>query len=220
MKKYYINIHSPKIAIILFLILFPIILYVLTLSSKGGNPIIPFIIFIGLLIGAGYLITILSRARVKIELTEEGFKHLWIRKFVFSRDKDIELKWSQIINYVYQEGRGYESFQLTLPENKRYKILRYNYFPQKDDFEKFISQFPGFINKLKESTDNKIEKGKSMFEEPAFKWIMIIFTAILTLLIINKILNPENSTSWIVCLCLSLIIGFYWIQMRINKKKN
>jgi hypothetical protein len=204
---------------ILLIVLFPCAIFlVLSLMPKEMNSIFTTILLLGLLAGIAYLATILSSARIKIEITEESFKHIWIRKFYFSREKDIEIKWSQIIDYVFDADKGFDSFQLTLPNHKRYKIYRYNYFPQKDDFVKFHAQFPKNLEQINEINDKEIKKGKTFYQEAGFKWLMIFMTAGVALIFGNKLLNPESGTSWGTLGVLGTAILFYWLQIR--KKNN
>jgi len=220
MKKYNINIYSNKIAILCLIILFPLTLYIVNYITLGINFTLQILIFFVLMIGAGYLTTVLSRAKIRIELTEESFKHIWVKKFFFSRDKDIELNWSQILNYVFESDRGFDSFQLTLPEKKRYKVFRYNHFSQKDDFHNFEIQFPKFINKINATKDNKsIEKGRTIYEEPIFKLIMIFTTFVVLFLISYNILNPENNTNWSALGVSVAATGFYWMQIIRYRKR-
>jgi hypothetical protein len=218
MKKYYININSHRIAIILVIILFSVFFYVLSSLPKGMNSIFSFILILGLFVGIAYLVTILSRARIKIEITDESFKHIWIRRFLFSREKDIEIKWSQIIDYVFEEDRGFDSFQLTLPDNKRYKIYRYNYLAQKDDFDKFNTQFPKNLRKINEINEDEIKEGKSFYQEAGFKWLMVFMTAGVAFIFADKLLNLESGTRWGTLGVLGTAILFYWLQIR--KKNN
>ncbi len=217
MRKYFINIHSNKIAIILLVLLFPIDIFILDSLPREINFAIRIAIFLGLLVFTGYIIFIMSRAKIKIELADECFRHKWIHKFIFSNEKDIEITWDKIIDYIIEEDRGFDSFQLTLTDNKRYKIVRYNHFPQKDDFHKFIIQFPKFINK---ETNTKIKIGISFFETRVFKWLMIFFTFCLLFMIYEKITKPDSSTNWGTLGLLASSIVFYWTRMKILKNKN
>lgn len=215
MKKYYLNIHSNRIAILLLIILFPgAIFLVLSLLPKEINSIFSTIILLGLVVGIAYFVTILSRARIKIEMTDECFKHIWIRRFLFSREKDIELKWSQITDYVFDADKGFDSFQLTLPDHKRYKIYRYNYFPHKNDFARFHAQFPKNLIHINEINNKEINKGYTFYEEAGFKWLMVFMTAGAALIFGNKLLNPESGTSWGTLGVVGTAILFYWLQIR------
>jgi hypothetical protein len=214
MKKYYLNINSNRIAIISFVVLFPPTLFLLGQLPKGINNFILFLLFFGQQIGITYLITIFSRARIKIEITDKSYKHIWIKKFLFSRESDVEIKWSQIIDYVFEEDRGFDSFQLTLPDKKRYKIWRNNYFTQNADFTKFNTYFPKDLERINDALGIEIKRGKTIYEERGFKWIMLFISIVVGFLICNKLINPGNGINWSTLGILVLAMAFYGLRMR------
>ncbi|MFZ4740609.1 MAG: hypothetical protein ACOYLE_05550 [Bacteroidales bacterium] len=220
MKKYNINIHSNRIAIISLIILFPLSLFIVDFITIGVNFTLHIIVFFGLIIGAGYLATYLSKSKIRIELTEESFKHIWVKRFIFSKEPDIKLDWNEIDNYFFENDRGFDSFQLTLNENKRYKITRYNHFPQHDDFYKFSIQFPKFINKVNTTENKSIKIGKTIFEEPLIKLFMFLATIVAVFILFYNLLYERNNTKWSsIGIMISGII-FYWMQViRYRKKK-
>ena len=217
MKFYYININSHRIAIISFIILFPIGTYLVNCIPNANIKIFDFILFASMLAGIVYLTMLLSRARIKIEFTEEGFRHIWVKKFILSQEKDIKIDWDQIVDYIFEEERGWDSFQLTLKDNNKYKIYRYTYFPQKDDFNKLAVQLPKYVKKINESKNIGIGEGKSIYQLKSFKWILLLLTASTILLLSIKLANPESAIQWTALGVIVAALLFYWMQIK-NKK--
>jgi len=200
------------------LALFASIVLIISEVPKGLNSVFAYTLFMGLVLASGYVSLLLSRARIKIELSEKGFSHIWIKRFLFSNEEDVELDWNQIIDYIYESDRNYDTFQLTLYSNLKYKIYRYNIFPQKDDFNQFISDFPKYITKINKEHDENIKPGKTFYEHPASKWILIFFTIVFMFLVINKISHNSANTNWVTLATLFFAIGFYWTQIMSRKK--
>ncbi|MEP5365933.1 MAG: hypothetical protein ABJQ37_18940 [Reichenbachiella sp.] len=133
-----------------------------------------------------------------------------------SKKPNIELSWDRIINYAYQEDRGLDSFRLTLTNNQQYKFYRLTYFPQKDEFDKFLDQFPKFIADEGNQTTRTIEQGRTEFQTPSFKWILIGMTVIASGLLINTLIDPDSGTTWPALGVIFTGILFYWTKVRRN----
>jgi hypothetical protein len=60
--------------------------------------------------------------KVKVLFTDEGFVHIWQRRFILSWEKNIKISWDIVDNYVFQEDRTFDSFIINLTNKTRYKI--------------------------------------------------------------------------------------------------
>ena len=149
MKKYEINIFSNKIAVLsaLILVVFASEFAVL-ISDKFTKLNTAFIILLFFAL-AYFGVRFLSKGKIVIELTENSFKHTWIKKFLFSSEIDIELEWDDILNHGGGFWQLHEYFQLDLNNNKKYRIYRWAVFSPKDDFRRFEKEFSNYLNSIK-----------------------------------------------------------------------
>jgi hypothetical protein len=212
MKSYEININSNKRAIPIAIIFFGLSIYFMTLIPSDWPDVVNFITIAVLFFAPIIPITIFSRGKIKIELTEESFRTIWIRRFFLGKDPNIELTWNRIIDYVNQEDRGIDSFRLTLTDNQQFKFYRYTYYPQNDDFDKFLTQFPKFIKTVNLGDQKSIEEGRTEFQTRSFKWILSILTILAVGLLVNALMNPNSGTRWTTFGVIFSGIIFYWIQ--------
>ena len=212
MKTYKINTNSNKRAVFIAIILYPVAFHLMTLIPQNWPDWVNFGIISILFLGPMYPVTLLSRGKIQIELTEELFRTIWVRRFFLSRKPDIELHWDRIIDYVHQEDRGLDSFRLNLTNNQQFKFYRYTFYPQKDEFSKFLTQFPNFIQKINLDNSAPIELGKTEFQTRSFKRVLIGLTILATGLLIYTLLNPNSGTRWPTVGVIFSGILYYWIQ--------
>ncbi|MBX2964531.1 MAG: hypothetical protein KF845_00195 [Cyclobacteriaceae bacterium] len=212
MKSYEININSNKRAIPIAIFCFGLSIYFMALIPRDWNDIASFITIAILFFAPIIPITIFSRGKIRIELTEEGFRTIWVKRFFLSSEPNIELNWNRIIDYVNQEDRGIGSFRLTLTDSQQFKFYRYTYFPQNDDFDKFLTQFPKFIKTVNFSNQKSIKEGRTEFQTRSFKWILSGLTILAIGLLVNTLMNPDSGTRWATLGVIFSGIIFYWIQ--------
>lgn len=135
-----------------------------------------------------YIAYLIGKAKIKILMTDEGFFHIWERKFLLSFEQNIKISWDLIKDYVIEEHRYIDCFTINLNINKRYKISRLSNPFIKDDYDKFLDDFPQISNRFKgnmnQSNKSPIVKGLSFYESKEFKWfIYFIILAIILILI-------------------------------------
>ncbi|MBK6265351.1 hypothetical protein JKA74_09900 [Marivirga sp. S37H4] len=212
MKSYEININSNLRAIPVAIIFFGLSFYLMTLIPRDWPDLVKFGIIAVLFFSPVIPVTILSRGRIRIDLTEEAFRFIWIKRFFLSKESNIELGWDRIIDYVNQEDRGLDSFRLTITNNQQLKFYRYTYFPQTDDFDKFLTQFPKFIKTVDLANERTIEQGKTEFQTRSFKRVLAVLTILAVGLLVNTLLNPDSGTRWASLGVIFLGILFYWMQ--------
>lgn len=140
---YHIKIHSVSRTIISYtLILIP------ALTLLGGcqwlieNLFIYIIMVVVVMLLSVYLGGRIGMARMKIILTANGMLHNWERRFIFSRDENITIPWEIVDTYVFEEFKFFDSFTINFTNNKRYKFYRFSLFSSRDDFPKFLNDFP------------------------------------------------------------------------------
>ncbi|MEP0365766.1 MAG: hypothetical protein ABJD58_02300 [Cyclobacteriaceae bacterium] len=212
MKSFEININSNWRAIPVAAVFFALSLYLMDLIPRDWPSFLNFgtiaILFLFPIIPA----TLLSRGKIRIELTEDAFRTIWVKRFFLSSERNTELSWNRIIDYVIQEDRGLDSFRLTLTNNQQFKFYRYTCFPQKDDFDKFLSQLPSFIRSVNLADERTIEQGKTEFQTRSFKWVLIGLTILAVGLLVNALMNPNSGTRWATFGVIFSGILFYWIQ--------
>ncbi len=220
MKIYKIHIHSQvTFFVIMMAIILPGMFTLATYLSKDINRIILFVACTGVLALAIYLASRFSMVKVKIELDESGFKHEWTKKFLFSRESDIHLSWDQILDYFFEEDRSFDKFQITLPNKQLYRFHRQNLWPMKDDFDKFQRDFPRQIRKIESASEQNIIRGKTIYEEKGFKWVLIVMSIFVGLLFLNAMFNESTTTNWGIIGMLAAAVGFYWIRVRMKREK-
>jgi len=212
MKTYKININSNKRAIPVAIIFFGLSIYLMTLTPRDWPQYVDLGVIAILFFAPIIPVTIFSRGKIKIELTEEVFRTVWIRRFFLSREQNIELNWSRIIDFVNQEDRGLDSFRLTLTNNQQFKFYRYSYFPQKDDFDKFLAQLPKFIENVNLASTETIQQGQTEFQTKSFRWVLIGLTVLCIGLLVNTLMNPDSGTRWATLGVIFSGVIYYWSQ--------
>ncbi len=163
----------------------------------GNWPdLLSFMAYLLLLFSTVGPVAILSRGKIRIELTEQAFRAIWTKRFILSKETDVELSWYSIIDYVYQEDRGLDSFKLTLTEGRQFEFYRYTYYPWNDDFEDFVKEFPEYLRVVELAGHQAIPEGKTEFESRSFRWVLVGMTILALGILINLVVNPDPATRW------------------------
>ncbi|WP_420583273.1 hypothetical protein [Reichenbachiella sp.] len=212
MRTFEININSNLRAVPVAIVFFGLSIYLIGEIPRDLPDFLSYVIIAILFLFPIIPTTLLSRGKIRVELAEDAFRTIWIRRFFLSNKQNIELDWNRVIDYVNQEDRGLDSFRLTLTNNQQYKFYRYTYFPQKDDFENFLYYLPVFLQKVELAKERTIEKGKTEFQSRSFKWVLIGLTIIAIGLLVNTLMNPNSGTRWASLGVIFSGIFFYWQQ--------
>lgn len=224
-KEYHIKIYSISRFIISFIIIEGIFFtFFSDYIENIENRFLSISAFIGILAISFYLSTLIGQAKIKLAFTKEALLHTWERRFLFSREKDLTIPWRIVDNYVVEEDRTWDSFIINLSTKKRYKINRLNIIPIKDDFDKFVKDFPRLSNKFKKEVDsdaslNSIAVGKSKYESKSFKKSFYILLTAFLILCIVKIINSDTLKSWGSFGVIGCAIGYYWSMIKAKKDK-
>jgi hypothetical protein len=141
----------------------PYIISMLLMMSIGA---------IGLWIGAK-----LTKGIAKIQLNDDTFEIIWLKRASFSTLKDTSLKLENLNGWKYRKENGYNYF--ILYNTKEQQLIFYRddlWNPDKDDFGKFLIDFEKTIQeynkqekiKTKESSENdKVSKPKLIIDKEA-----------------------------------------------------
>lgn len=213
-KSYTIQIHSP----IAFIAVWSTIMISGTMGirylSLGDSPALAYTAIV-LVFALGFFIASrLSTAKIRIKLDEHGLQHKWMKRFFFSREADIQLRWDQMTDYIFEEDRTFYKFQLTLQHKQRYRFYRQTFWPTRDDFHKFKRDFPHLIRDLKSVSANDIVRGKTVYEEKWFKWVLAAMSIVILLLLVNAISHDDGSSSVWALGALAFGALFYWTKVR------
>lgn len=224
-NDYHIKIYSISRFIISFIIIQGIILtFFSDYIENIENRFLSLSIYIGELAISFYLSTLIGQAKIKLVFTKEALLHKWERRFLFSWEKDVTIPWKIVDNYVVEEDRTWDSFIINLSTKMRYKINRLNIIPVKDDFDKFVKDFPRLSNKFKkqvgsEASLNSISEGKSKYESKSFRQSIYILLTVFLILCIVKIISSAELKSWAPLGVIGCAIGYYWLMMKAKKDK-
>ena len=191
---YHIKTHSVSRTIISYtLILIP------ALSLLGGcqclimNLFIYMLMVVVVMLLSVFLVSRIGMARIKINLTATGILHIWERRFIFSREEDITIPWEIVDNYIFEEFKFFESFTINFTNNKRYKFYRFTLFPTRDDFKRFLNDFPTQSNEYRKALSSDVEckpifEGERIFDYKHIRWFFLFLLVVMIILLITKFL--------------------------------
>ena len=173
-REYRIIIHSiTRFFIAMIVILCSSLILIDKYTPQIENEFISIIQFVAIFVSSFYLAQMIGMAKAKVLFTDEGFIHIWERRFLLSREKTIKISWDKIDSYVFQKDRTFDSFLINLTSKQRYKINRLNVLPINDDFKKLLKDFPRLSNKFKEviisNSKVTINEGETIYASKAFK---------------------------------------------------
>ncbi|MGE0561771.1 MAG: hypothetical protein AB7O47_08140 [Flavobacteriales bacterium] len=225
-REYNIKAHSIlRFLLVLIGIFLTSITLILDNMPWSDIKILSFLLITIIIVISVYLAHLASMGKVKILLNEEGIIHIWERRFFLSWEKNFKIPWNLVDNYVFEEDRTFDRFMINLTNQTRYKINRLNVIPIKDDFYRFVKEFPKQSNNYKngilsEVEANYIEEGKSLYESKSFRYVFYFLSTGVIILLINKIFDSKSETSWGVLGVLVSGMLFYGLMIKNRTKKN
>ncbi|WP_423130051.1 hypothetical protein [Gaoshiqia sp. Z1-71] len=225
-REYHIKIHSrSRFIIAMIVVLCSLSVLIVEYLPRTQYKIISILQFIAILLISFYIANQIGMAKVKVIFTNEGFIHVWIRRFFFSWERNIKISWDLVDNYVFQEDRTFDSFIINLTNNTRYKINRLNVLPVKDDFKKLVIDFPKlsneYINELNSDNQTKtIKQGESIYASKSFKWVFYFMSAGFLVIVLTKVFNPNSETAWSSLGVIGSGLIFYGLMIKGQKKNN
>lgn len=224
-KEYKIKVHSVSRFIIAMIILLPSsTMLILDNLPQTENRILYTIQFLLVLISSFYISHLIGLGKVKILFTEEGIVHIWEKRFILNREKNIKIPWEIVDNYVFQEDRAFDSIIINLTNKTKYEINRLNILPLKDDFKSLVKDFPKLSNEYKREliSDLKmstIKEGESIYSSKSFKWVFYFMSAVFLILILTKIISHNSGTTWSSLSVIGSGLLFYGVMTFRQKKK-
>lgn len=173
--------------------------------------------------GAFYLPRYTATAIIEMTIDDEGVKGKWLRRFFLSSKPDIEFKWADIDDYVFQPDRKFDQFKLHLKGGTKFKFFHDNGDDSKDDFRKFLSDFMQRVDQLNNADSNKlndIKLGKTIYETTgglilaAFAIVVIIGLPIL--LIVMSARKTPNYFGFVMAYTGAI---YFLFQVYIHRKR-
>lgn len=170
-----------------------------------------------------YMAHLIGMGKAKLILNDEGITHVWERRFLLSREKNYNIPWSIVDNYVFQEDRTFDSFIINLTNQTRYKVNRLNILPNKDDFNRLVKEFPRLSNEFKNGNDlslgtKSIKEGVSIYARKSFRWVFYFMSAGFLILVLTKVFNPDSETKWSMLGVIGSGILFYGLMVKGQKR--
>ena len=222
-REYRIIIHSiTRFFIAMIVILCSSLILIDKYTPQIENEFISIIQFVAIFVSSFYLAQMIGMAKAKVLFTDEGFIHIWERRFLLSREKTIKISWDKIDSYVFQKDRTFDSFLINLTSKQRYKINRLNVLPINDDFKKLLKDFPRLSNNFQEviisNSKVTINEGETIYASKAFKWIFYFMLGGFVILLTGKIINSESGSTWSSLGVIGSAILFYGTMIRKKKE--
>lgn len=209
-KAYRIQIYSPIAFIAASVTIMVSGASCIKQVPMGDSPIATCTASAFVLAIAFFVASRMSTAKIKIEMDERGFHHRWIKRFLFSREPDIDLTWAQVVDYFFEEDRTVCRFQLTLQHKQRYRFYRQTIWPTQDDLRKFQRDFPHVIRGMNTDAANDVVLGKTIYEENWFNWVMAVMSILTLLLLLNAFRDGGSSSQWSLG-TLAVAVLYYWL---------
>ena len=223
-REYSIIIHSiTRFIIAMVVILCSSLILIDKYTPRIENEFISIIQFIAIFVSSFYLAHMIGMAKAKVLFTDEGYIHIWERRFFLSSEKTIKISWYEIDSYVFQKDRTFDSLIFNLTTKRRYKINRLNILPINDDFKKLLKDFTRLENEFREGqiSNSKvtINEGETIYASKAFKWIFYFMLGGFVILLTGKIINSESGSTWSSLGVIGSAILFYG-TMILRKRNN
>jgi hypothetical protein len=228
MTKYKVKQSSPLIYMLSWIFitvgLFLIFIFLgknLNLIPKG-KPIIFVLVSIAIVLFAFYISKIISTVDTVIILNDNGLEKKWMSQFLLSDRENVKINWSEISDYVFQPDRYFDQFKLSLKNGGKFKLYHNNDYDNKDDFQKFLSDFIGKVQEINSNNSEikKIQKGKTIYESAVglilagFSILVIIGIPILLIIV------PTNKNANYGLIAFGYIGAIYFlIQVFLHRQK-
>ena len=185
--------------------------------------ILVFVIVAPVIGGAFFLPRYTATAEIEITIDDEGVKRKWLRRFLLSSKSDIEFKWADIEDYVFQPDRKFDQFKLHLKDGTKFKFYHDNGHNEKDDFSKFLSDFILRVKRLNIADYDKrndIKLGKTIYETTGGLILAAFAVVVIIGLPIMLIALPTKKTPNYFGLSAAYTgVIYYLIQVYIHRKR-
>ena len=173
--------------------------------------------------GAFYLPRYTATAEIEMTIDDEGVKRKWLRRFLLSSQSDIEFKWAEIEDYVFQPDRKFDQFKLHLKDGTKFKFFHDNGDDDKDDFRKFLSDFTNQVEQFNNADNykrNDIKLGKTIYETTGGLILAVFAVIVIIGLPILLSAMPTKKTPNYFGLGVAYTGAIYFlVQVYIHRKK-
>lgn len=223
-RIYHLKIYSLSRFLITLLPLYLSPFFLLDSFLKDIDDFFFIVIFLLVGVLSFFVALFVATAKVKVIFTEDAFLHIWEKKFLFSREKDIEIPWVIMDNYVLEIDRDSMDFIINLKTNMRYRIRKFTLISIQDDFDKMVRAFSRHANDYRrkhvsEEDTTLIKEGKTIYEEKYFEYGYYFFLFVfIVFLLVPAILDPEQDAYWPKLALLGSLFIFYGYMIRRHKK--
>ena len=102
-----------------------------TIIYLANNNVLPkepkflvFVIVASVVGGAFFLPRYTATAEIEITIDEDGIKRKCIRRFLLGSQSDLEMKWTDIEDYIFQPDRKFDQFKLHLKIYISYRLVQ------------------------------------------------------------------------------------------------
>ena len=171
MTKYKIKQTSSFLWIIsMFAIIFAGIAIIIVLAVNGlfpaGQTWLVFVIIAPIFFLAFKVPPYTSTVDIELTIDEQGLKKKWLKQFIFSNNPDLDIKWSEIEDFVFEPDRQFDKFKMTLKDGTKFNFFHNRSYNDKDDFTRFLKDFELTIKQINSDKDesNDIKRGKTIYE--------------------------------------------------------
>lgn len=188
-----------------------------------GQPITFILVFAPIIGLALYLPRFTATTDIEITLGDEGIKRRWLRQFILHNKSDVDFKWNEIADYVFQPDRQFDQFKLNLKDGSKFKFYHNNDHDNKDDFKKFLLDFVQRVEQLNNADNDKrndIKLGKTIYETTAGLILAVVALIMLVGMPIMLFMFPTKKTPNYAALGVSYVGAIYYVgQVYIHRKR-
>jgi hypothetical protein len=160
---------------------------------------------------------------IEIIIDEYGLKKRWLKQFLFQNRPDIEIKWTEVQDYVFEPDRQFDKFKMTLKNGTKFKFFHNNDYNDKDEFLTFLRHFEQKINQINSDKDttNDIKRGKTIY---VTKWGLVLAGFAIVMMIafpVILIFFPAKKTPNYAAIGASYVGAiFYLTQVILHRQKS
>lgn len=159
-KEYKFAVHSPWRVILVCIILFSLFLmnidYIDSLIGDEKAYILFILIFLFQAISF-YLAHLLTRGKVHLKLNNKGLYHVWDKRFLFNKEKDLFIPQEGMVEFRESSYKAFNTIEIRLSNGIMYKQNRLNIFTYKDDYKTFVKDIKQYISNHVSNTDKTQE---------------------------------------------------------------
>lgn len=107
----------------------------------------------------------LATVDIELIMDQDGLKKKWLKQFMFCNKPEVDIKWTEVQDYVIQPDRQFDKFRITLKDGSKFQFYHNNEHTD-DNFLTFLRHFEQRITQLNADNEitNKIKRRKTIYE--------------------------------------------------------